>query len=272
MKKKVNKKMKKKILLFCLSLVLLLSGFTGCANGQGSSSNSSTGQLNIGVAGEYFPFCYTENDTLQGFEIDVWNEIAKRGGFTVDFSVSDFTGLFGMLDSGKVDSIGHGIAVNAEREEKYLFSDPYLYSDYNLVTIKGSKLTAKEDFIGKRVGVVMGGEGERKLTAMSEAENLSIEVVGYEGSAAMDEDVQLERIDARLAPKIQTSANIKKNDLNMTVTDIVVFSETDAYPFPNDEAHQDLKEKVNEILSEMREDGTLAKLSEKWFGLDATNP
>lgn len=258
----------KKIILLLLTVLTAMTVFASCS-GEGGSEDNKT--LKIGVSGEYYPFCFSENDELQGFEIDMWNEIASRLGYTVEYSTSDFAGLFGMLDSGKIDSVGYGVALNAERQEKYLFSDPYLYTDFCIVTQKDSEFDSLDDFVGKKIGVVMGGEGERKLNEIRETQGLAIEVTGYEGTAAMDEDVQLGRIEARLGPKIQTLANIKKNDLNMEVTDIVIYTESDAYPFPKGEKYDALVPQVNETLAAMREDGTLAGFSEKWFGIDATN-
>lgn len=268
--------MKKRSIILVLVLTFVLGLMAGCGTEPAASDTQNSGGtgeiLKIGVSGEYYPFCYTENDNLQGFEIDAWNEIGSRLGYTVEFSVSDFTGLLGMLDSGKIDSIGYGVAINADRQEKYLFSDPYLYSDYSVVTVDDSTHNTIEDFIGEKIGVVMGGEGERKLKELCEAETLDIEITGYENTSSMDADVQLGRIAARLAPKIQTSANIAKNDLNLKITDIVIYTETDAYPFPKEEKYEALVEQVNATLKEMRDDGTLSALSEKWFNLDATNP
>lgn len=257
----------KKISLLLLTLLLVATVFAGCS-GNDAAKDGNT--LKIGVSGEYYPFCYSENDKLQGFEIDMWNEIGARMGYTVEFTTSDFGGLMGMLDSGKIDSVGYGVAINAERQEKYLFSDPYLYTDFCVVTAKDSPLDKLEDFVGKKIGVVMGAEGERKLKEVCEAQNLDINITGYDGSAAMDEDVQLGRIEARLAPKIQTLANIEKNDLDMEVTDIVIFTESDAYPFPKGDKYDELVVTVNEVLANMREDGSLSELSVKWFGIDAT--
>lgn len=260
----------KKVIPLLLSLVMLLAMLAGCASDP-QPTDEATPKLTIGVSGEYYPFCYTENDVLQGYEIDFWNEFGTRNGYKISFVTSDFTGLFGMLDSGKIDTIGYGIAVNAERSEKYQFSEPYLYSNYNVVTLKGSDLTELEDFVGGKIGVVMGGEGERRLTALCADLGLDIDVVGYEGPAPLDEDVRLGRLDARLAPQIQTAANIVKNDLDFTITDIVIYTETDAYPFPKD-TDQTIITAVNETIQAMQEDGTLAALSETWFNIDATKP
>lgn len=254
----------KKIILLALSFLLVFS-LAAC-----STEETDEKSLTIGVSGEYYPFCFTESDELKGYEIDFWNEFGARTGYKIEFVTSDFTGLFGMLDTGKVATIGYGIAVNAEREEKYFFSDPYLYSNYNLVTLDTSALAQLEDFVGKRVGVVMGGEGERRLNEICTEQGLDITIVGYEGSAALDEDLRLERIDARLAPQIQTAANIAKNQLNFSITDVTIYSETDAYPFQKE--NEALAQEVNTVVAEMRADGSLGALSETWFGIDATIP
>lgn len=257
----------KRIALALLALLMVVTLLTGCSGTDGASDKT----LTIGVSGEYFPFCFSEGDDVKGFEIDMWNEIGKRmGDYKVEFTLSDFSGLLGMLDSGKIDTIGYGVAINDERQEKYYFSDEYLYADYSVVTKKDSDLDVIEDFVGKKIAVVMGAEGERRLSALCEAEGLDIEIVGYEGPAQMDEDVVLGRVDARMAPKIQTLVNIKKNDLDMEVTDIVIYTEKDAYPFAKTEQNLELVEKVNEVLNSMREDGTLSELSIKWFDIDAT--
>lgn len=257
----------KKIIAILLTLVLAAALFAGCsAPAQGEEKT-----LTIGVAGDYFPFCFTESDVLQGFEIDMWKEIGTRAGYKVEFVTSDLVGLLGMLDSGKIDSVGYGVAITDTRKEAYAFSDPYLYSDYNIVTLEGSELKTIEDFIGRSVGVVMGGEGERKLNALCDDKGYDIEVKGYEGPAALDEDIRLGRLDARLAPVIQTAANIKKNNLGFSITDITIYSETCGYPFPKGAEYDELIKTVNEIIADMRADGSLADLSAEWFGIDATN-
>ena len=268
--------MKKRTIAKILCCVLAAGLLAGCAGGKKETKENNTTKdekkvMTVGIAGDFYPFCYTENDESKGFEIDVLNEIGERAGYEVKFVVADFTGLFGMLDSGKIDTVGHSVAITEARQEKYLISDPYVYSKYNIITKKDSELNDIKDFANKKVGVVMGGQGEVKLNELCEKENLPIEVAGYEGTAAMDEDVLMGRIDGRLGPVIQTTANIKKNDLDLKETDANVFSETAGYPMPKDEKHEAMLKDVNEALKAMRDDGTLKELSMKWFDLDATN-
>ena len=176
-----------------------------------------------------------------------------------------------MLDTGRIDTVARQTSSDNEaRREKYLFSDVYLYSTYNLVVRADSELEELEDFKGTRIGVVMGGDGELNLKKLNEENDLGIEIVGYEGTPAMDSDIEMGRIDGRVAPMLQTKMNIEENGQDFKITDNVVYTEAAAYPFQKD--NTELAEAVNQTLQQMRESGKLSELSEQWFGLDATNP
>ena len=78
--------------------------------------------FNVGLSGNYPPFGFLKNDQLSGFEIDVWNQIAKRTNNKVKFTTSNFSGLFGLLETGRIDTIANQITPTTERKNKYLFS------------------------------------------------------------------------------------------------------------------------------------------------------
>lgn len=104
-----------KISKLLLSLVMGAMVFTGCGNKAATTTanNDSTKKdkvIRVGTSGEYLPWTFKEGGELKGFEIDVWNEIGKRTGYKVEFKVSKFSGLFGMLDAGQIDTIAHQIS------------------------------------------------------------------------------------------------------------------------------------------------------------------
>jgi putative S-methylcysteine transport system substrate-binding protein len=99
--------------------ILLGTLFIACGK-EGSKKEV----IKVGTSGGYFPFTYTENDELKGFDIDVWNEIGKRMGKEIEFKQAKFSGLFGMLDTGKIDTISNQITITDKRLEKYDFSVP----------------------------------------------------------------------------------------------------------------------------------------------------
>ena len=182
-------------------LILTICLLTGCGQSAEQSSAQTESSdvaktIGVGVSGDFYPFCYKENDELKGFEIDVWNRIAEENNWKIDYTVADFSGLFGMLDTGKIDTVARQTSSNNEtRREKYLFSDVYLYRTYNLVTRADSTLETLDDFKNTKIGVVMGGDGELNLKKLNEEHNLGIEIVGYEATPAMDSDIELGRID-----------------------------------------------------------------------------
>ena len=258
--------------LGALLLTMTMCFLTSCSNpASADESSAENAVIRVGVSGDFYPVCYQENDQLKGFEVDMWDYIAEQNGWEVEYTVADFSGLFGMLDTGRIDTVARQTSSDNEaRREKYLFSDVYLYSTYNLVVRADSELEELEDFKGTRIGVVMGGDGELNLKKLNEENDLGIEIVGYEGTPAMDSDIEMGRIDGRVAPMLQTKMNIEQNGQDFKITDNVVYTEAAAYPFQKD--NTELAEAVNQTLQEMRESGKLSELSEQWFGLDATNP
>mgnify|MGYP002802858609 CR=1 FL=1 len=227
--------------LGALLLTMTMCFLTSCSNpASADESSAENAVIRVGVSGDFYPFCYQENDQLKGFEVDMWDYIAEQNGWEVEYTVADFSGLFGMLDTGRIDTVARQTSSDNEaRREKYLFSDVYLYSTYNLVVRADSQLE-------------------------------ELEIVGYEGTPAMDSDIEMGRIDGRGAPMLQTKMNIEQNGQDFKITDNVVYTEAAAYPFQKD--NTELAEAVTPTLQQMRESGKLSELSEQWFGLDATNP
>lgn len=249
--------------------ICLLAGCTADTGTQTQDNTGSAQVVRVGVSGDFYPFCYKEDDQLKGFEIDLWERIAEENGWELEYTVSDLSGLFGMLDTDKVDVVAREVSSdNPTRQEKYLFSDVYLYCSYNLVTKADSPLTTLEDFKGTKIGVVMGGDGELNLKKLNEEQNLGIEIVGYEATPAMDTDIELGRIDGRVAPVLQTQKNIDEKGQDFKITDNIVYIESAAYPFQKD--NTELADAVNNTLQQMRDSGELSALSEEWFGVDAT--
>lgn len=92
--------------------LLSIMMFTGCSStnstqAQGSGQNKV---IKIGMSGGYYPYTFKNKDNkIDGFEVDVWNEVGKRTGYKPEFVTASFSGLFGMLDAGKVDTIANEI-------------------------------------------------------------------------------------------------------------------------------------------------------------------
>ena len=261
---------------FALLLVCILTfGIVGCANNKESSgtpeeSDEKT-KLVVGTSASYIPWAFQENDEVKGFEMDVWKEIADRNNYDLEFKLGQFSGLVGMLDAGEIDTVAHQMSITEEREEKYYFTEPYAYSYYDLFVGEDSDYKTKEDLKGKKVGCWLGGNGEATLRQINEEYDLGFEVITFDG-ASIEEELMIGRLEALWQGEIKTKTVIEENDLAIRQLNEKLVYEINAYPFRKDEEGKKLSQEVSEALKSMREDGTLKKLSEKWFNIDTTMP
>jgi len=228
---------------------------------------SAKEQVKVGMSGRYIPFTFSENDVLQGFDVDVWNEIGKRADFDVEFVISSFSGLFGMLEAGHIDTISNQITITPARLEKYAFSIPYVIDGAQLVVKKDrNDIHTVEDLKGKKVAVNLGSNFEQILRKLDT--NNDINIITYE--TGFVHDVMLGRTDAFLMDRTGSSALIKKSNLPLKLTGEPIEKLENALPFLKTPSQIALRDKVNVALTSMKEDGTLANISIKWLGSDVT--
>ncbi len=167
------------------------------------------------MSGGYKPYTFIdENNELTGFDVDVWKEIGKRVGKEVEFQTAEFSGLFGLLDTGKLTTIANQITVNEKRLEKYDFSEAYVYYGAQLV-VQGDNesIVDLESLKGKKVGVSLGSNYEEMVKTFDTSNE--IEVITYESYQASLQDVSLGRIDAVLNDKLAGVLAIKESGLNL---------------------------------------------------------
>lgn len=254
------------VLSMVLSVILVIAG---CSSNQSEEVGNDV--IKIGTSGGYHPFTFmNEEGNLDGFEIDVWNEIGKRIGYDVEFNTAAFSGLFGMLDTGKIDTISNQITVTEQRKEKYLFPVSYVYSGAQLIVQKGNDgIKSLEDLKDKKVGVSLGSNYEQLIREYDK--NNDIEVITYEDFVGSLQDVAIGRIDAVINDKLAAVTNIKESGLDLQLGGEPVHSLENSFPFINNEENKAVIEKVNKAIEEMRADGTLEKISNKWFDVDITS-
>ncbi|MDL0432756.1 amino acid ABC transporter substrate-binding protein [Marinobacter sp. TBZ242] len=227
------------------------------------------GPLRVGMSGQYFPFTFVEQDELKGFDVDVMNAIGKEMGRDIKYETANFSGLFGMLESGRIDTVANQITITEERQKAYIFSEPYVYDGAQVVTKKGNtEVESVEDLKGKTVAVNLGSNFEALLRELPYADEIDIKT--YESN--LERDTALGRVDAFVMDRVSASQIIKEKPLPLELAGPTFSQITNAYPFRDTEAGRALRDEVNEALAALRDDGTLASISEKWFGTDITRP
>lgn len=223
--------------------------------------------VKVGMSGRYFPFTFVKQDQLQGFEVDLWDEIGERNDYDVEYVTANFSGLFGLLQTGRIDTISNQITITDERQATYLFTDPYVVDGAQITVRKGNDtIQSVADLKGKTVAVNLGSNFEQLLREHSAAEDIDIKT--YE--TGIEHDVALGRADAFVMDRLSAMQLIKESGLPLQLAGQPFETITNAWPFVDSERGQRLRDEVNTALSAMREDGTLAQISVKWFGGDVT--
>ncbi|OBT15609.1 amino acid ABC transporter substrate-binding protein [Vibrio sp. UCD-FRSSP16_10] len=224
-------------------------------------------EVKVGMSGRYYPFTFVEKDKLQGFEVDIWDEIASRNDYKMKYVTSSFSGLFGMLETGRIDTISNQITATDARRAKYLLSDPYVIDGAQITVRKGNnEIKGIDDLAGKTVAVNLGSNFEQLLRNHNKDNKIIIKTY----DTGLEHDVALGRVDAFVMDRLSTLELVKKTGLPLQLAGEPFETIESVMPFVNNEKGQKLHKEVNQALSAMRKDGTLAKISDKWFGADIT--
>lgn len=225
--------------------------------------------MRVGMSGQYFPFTFVEQDELKGFDVDVMTALGKEMGRELTFQTANFSGLFGMLESGRIDTVANQITITEDRKKAYIFSEPYVYDGAQVVVKQGNtEIQNVEDLKGKTVAVNLGSNFEALLRELPYSDQINIKT--YESN--IERDTALGRVDAFVMDRVSASQIIKDKPLPLALAGKTFSQITNAYPFQDTEAGRALRDEVNQALKTLRENGTLTSISEKWFGTDITQP
>jgi putative amino-acid transport system substrate-binding protein len=226
--------------------------------------------IRVGMSGGYFPFTFVQQDKLQGFEVDLMNALAERTGDTVEFSTMSFSGLIGALESGRIDTVANQITITPDRAAKFAFSQPYVYDGAQVVVKKGreTEITGVDSLRGRTVAVNLGSNFEQLLRELPFADEIDIRT--YESN--IEQDTALGRVDAFVMDRVSSAQVIKQSPLPLALAGAAFSEIQNALPFRNDAEGQALRDRLDAALTELKADGTLKAISEKWLDLDVTKP
>ena len=255
------------------------SGSSAAASGAASSAASTgaadqlaaiqaNGKLVVALEGAWQPWSYhDESDTLVGYDVEVSRAIAEKLGVEPEYVESDWDSLFAGLDAGRYDMVCNGVEVTDERALTYDFTTPYGYIHTALAVKKDNDtIQTFEDLKGKTTANSLAS------TYMELAESYGATVQGID---TLEETIQLltaGRIDATL------NADVSFYDyLNVHPdADFKLVAQTEdashvAIPVRKGDDSASLLEAINTAIDELRADGTLKALGEKYFGQDISS-
>lgn len=203
-----------------------------------------------------------EDGTFVGFEVDIATEIAKRLGMTAEISPYDFRALFVATASGRVDAVISSLTITDERLEGQSFTQPYVEGALGVGVKAGAEIRSIEDLKDKRVGTIATSFPEKWLKER-EAEIGYASLSSYDSVSNMLTDLMAGRVDAVVNDAVGLRYALNQME-GLELTAEVTTGERFAMMMRKDSP---LLEPVNNAISEMKKDGTMAALYEKWLGL-----
>jgi cystine transport system substrate-binding protein len=241
------------------SLGLALSaGLIGQAvAGEQLQQIKDKGVLNVGLEGTYPPFSYVdENGKLSGFEVELSEALATK-----------WDGILAALESKRLDLVVNQVTISDERKKKYDFSEPYTVSGIQALVLKSKEsalnIKTAADLSGKKVGVGLGTNYEQWVRANVPG----ADVRTYDDDPTKFADLNNGRTDAILIDRLAALEYAKKAP--KTVAAGEAFSRQES-GIALRKGEPELLTAVNKALDELRADGTLEKLSKKYFNADVT--
>ncbi|MBS5789965.1 transporter substrate-binding domain-containing protein [Fusobacterium sp.] len=237
--------MKKIILAFLLGVLLIACG-----------KDSKELVYKVGTNAEFPPYEYMEDGKIKGFDADIMDEIAKRGKFKYEWVNMNFDGLISALQSKKVDMVIAGMTLNEERQKYVNFSVPYIKPAVSLIALKSNSTTSIEEFNNKKFGVELGTiEADIIKGKFPDAI-----IVPFSSNTASVLALKSQKIDAILFDSKVAESYVKNNPEIKIVGEVTGEDKAMAFNLKDTEVHN----KVNTILQEMLNDGTIDKLKEKY--------
>ncbi len=243
--------------------LLLVSGTTFATD---LSAIQKKGVLTVAMSGEYPPFSQPAlKGGLEGFDVDVANEIGQRLGVNVNVVKTEFPSIIAGLQAGTFDLAVASQSKTPERAKAVDFSSrPYYYDGVQLFVPTASKASGLGDLKGQPVGVTLGTIFETLLKKQGQ-DNIVTFSGEQEGFLALGSN----RVVAFLTEKSVGAIAIKKGIAMKPAGPVLLADETYVTFAKNSPT---LKIAVDRALAAMRADGTLKKISQRWVGLDLSSP
>lgn len=231
-----------------MSLVLIVCTIffmTGC----GKNEN----ELVLATEAGFAPYEYYEDGKVVGVDIDIAKEIAKELGKELVIKDVSFDFVINEVKSGKADFAAAGISITPEREKEVDFTIEYTTSNQVVVVKKGSPITKFDDIKDKKIAVQLGSVADLYV----EENYKKATIVPHKKYLSAVEDVKTNKADCIIMDELPAKEIVKEND-NLVILDGFLFQ--DKYGMIVKKGNDELKDKINQVLERMKNDGTIDKL------------
>ena len=248
--------------LLAAAALLAAVSIVGCSSGSSDPATSDT--LRVGTEGTYSPFSYQGTDgNLTGYDVEIAQAVGAKLGKQVEFVQTPWDAIFAGLEANRFDLVANQVTINDERKAKYDLSEPYTVSEGVIVTrADDTSITSLADLQGKTTAQSATSNWAQV------ARDAGANVEAVEGFVQAIQLLKDGRVDATVNDTLAVGEYQRtNNDAGIKIAGTTGDTSEQAFAARKDSG---LIAEVNRALDELRADGTLKRISEKYFGSDVS--
>ena len=270
--------------VFAMMMVAMLAVFAGCSSSSDTNSGTADsgtaqdnslqnvldkGTLVLGLDDSFPPMGFRdENNNIVGFDIDVATEVANRMGVELKLQPIEWSTKEMELNTGSVDCLWNGLSIDDERKQAMDLSEPYMTNRMVLVVLNDSEYTDQASLAGKTIGVQNGSTAEEILEESDFSKTIG-NTIGFKDNVTAFMELETKGIDAIFMDEVVANYAITSQNKDFKVLEDGLTEEEYAVGFKK--GNTALKNEVQKYIDEMKADGTMTQISEKWFGKDVVS-
>ena len=232
------------------------------------TAEAAGGTLIVGFDQDFPPMGGVgDNGEYTGFDLDLAKEVASRLGLEYKAQPVAWDSKDMELESGNIDCIWNGFTITG-REDDYTWTTPYMANKQVFVVANDSDIKSQADLAGKVVEVQADSSAEAALKENQDLANTFGQLLTTPDYNTAFMDLEQGAVDAVAMDVIVAGYQIKQRNADFKILDDSLSEEEYGVGFKK--GNTELRDKVQGALEEMAADGTLAKISDEWFGEDVT--
>ena len=232
------------------------------------TAEAAGGTLIVGFDQDFPPMGFVgDNGEYTGFDLDLAKEVASRLGLEYKAQPVAWDSKDMELESGNIDCIWNGFTITG-REDDYTWTTPYMANKQVFVVANDSDIKSQADLAGKVVEVQADSSAEAALKENQDLANTFGQLLTTPDYNTAFMDLEQGAVDAVAMDVIVAGYQIKQRNADFKILDDSLSE--DEYGVGFKKGNTELRDKVQGALEEMAADGTLAKISDEWFGEDVT--
>lgn len=246
--------------LLAAALLLVCVALAGCGGAEQK-------KMIVGLDDNFPPMGFRDDkNNIVGFDVDMAREAAKRLGREVEFKPIDWNSKEAELSSKRVDVLWNGLTITEKRRQNIAFTAPYMENRQIVIVAANSAIRDKAGLAGKVVGVQDGSSSVDALEKDMNTTKTFKDLKKYPDNVAALLDLKAGRLEAVVVDEIVGRYYAGKKTGEYTILGDHFGTEEYGVGLRKDD--QELQTKLQKVLTDMKQDGTSSKISQKWFGAD----